>query len=104
MDKYQKVIDLLTSKGKFYVDLGLDRTKNVLNLLGNPHEKLKCIQIAGTNGKGSVAVILSSILAAAGYKTGLYTSPHIFEYTERIKISGIPISVTMTFELSNASQ
>ncbi len=92
MDKYDKTIKLLTSKGKFFIDLGLDRTLQVLNLLDNPQEKIKCIQIAGTNGKGSVAAILSAILTAAGFKTGLYTSPHIFEYTERIKIDDIDIS------------
>ena len=92
MGKYEDTVKLLTSKGKFFVDLGLDRTKEVLALFDNPQEKIKCIQIAGTNGKGSVAAILSAILTAAGYKTGLYTSPHIFEYTERIKINGVDIS------------
>ena len=92
MSKYDDAVKLLTSKGKFFVDLGLDRTKEVLALFDNPQEKIKCIQVAGTNGKGSVAAILSAILTAAGYKTGLYTSPHIFEYTERIKIDGADIS------------
>lgn len=92
MTKYEEAINLLTSKGKFFIDLGLERTKAVLDLLDNPQEKIKCIQIAGTNGKGSVAAILSSVLSAAGYKTGLYTSPHIFDYTERIKINDKDIS------------
>lgn len=92
MTKYEEAINLLTSKGKFFIDLGLERTKTVLDLLDNPQEKIKCIQIAGTNGKGSVAAILSSVLSAAGYKTGLYTSPHIFDYTERIKINDKDIS------------
>ncbi len=91
-NSYEDTIKLLTSKGKFFIDLGLDRTREVLSLLGNPQEKIKCIQIAGTNGKGSVAAILSAILTAAGFKTGLYTSPHIFDYTERIKIDDIDIS------------
>lgn len=89
---YNDAIKLLTSQGKFYINLGLDRMQNVLNLLGNPQDSLKCIQVAGTNGKGSVCTMLDSILRTAGFKTGLYTSPHIFEYTERIKICGQDIS------------
>ena len=89
---YNDAIKLLTSQGKFYINLGLDRMQQILNLLGNPQEGLKCIQVAGTNGKGSVCTMLDSILRTAGFKTGLYTSPHIFEYTERIKISGVDIS------------
>ena len=89
---YEEAVKLLTSQGKFRVELGLDRISKVLDLLGNPQDKLKCIHVAGTNGKGSVCAILDSILRESGVKTGLYTSPHIFEYTERIKISGIDIS------------
>ncbi|MGN1154512.1 MAG: bifunctional folylpolyglutamate synthase/dihydrofolate synthase [Candidatus Gastranaerophilaceae bacterium] len=92
MNKYKEIIDIVSSKDKSHIELGLDRVLAVLDLIGNPQNDLKCIQIAGTNGKGSVASILSAILTEAGYKTGLYTSPHIFEYTERIKISGIEIS------------
>ncbi len=79
---------LLTSKGKFYINLGLERISKVLELLGNPQEKMEYFHVAGTNGKGSVCAILSAILSEAGIKTGLYTSPHIFEYTERFKING----------------
>ena len=89
---YNNVIKLLTSKGKFYINLGLERISEVLNILGNPQEDLKCIHVAGTNGKGSVCAIISSVLKEAGINVGLYTSPHIFEYTERIKINGIDIS------------
>lgn len=84
---YSKAIKLLTSVGKFKINLGLERIKKVLDLLSNPEDKLKCIHVAGTNGKGSVCAIISKILENAGYKTGLYTSPHIFDYTERIKIN-----------------
>lgn len=90
--KYESVLKELTSRGMFYVDLGLERISKILNFLNNPQESLKCIHIAGTNGKGSVCTILSSILSQAGYKVGLYTSPHIFEYTERIKIKNQDIS------------
>ncbi len=91
-NNYNKAIDLLTSQGKFYINLGLDRISAVLELLGNPQDKLKCIHVAGTNGKGSVCAIISAVLSKAGMKTGLYTSPHIFEYTERIQINGFDIS------------
>lgn len=85
---YENAIKLLTSQGKFKINLGLERISAILNLLDNPQDKLKCIHVAGTNGKGSVCAILSTILKEAGYKIGLYTSPHIFDYTERIKING----------------
>ena len=61
-------------------------------MFGNPQDKLKCIHVAGTNGKGSVCAIIDAILSKIGMKTGLYTSPHIFDYTERIKINGKDIS------------
>ena len=92
MNSYNEAKELLTSSGKFYIKLGLDRISAILELLGNPQDKLKCIHVAGTNGKGSVCAILDSVLQEAGKKTGLYTSPHIFKYTERIKINGIDIS------------
>lgn len=89
---YDKAIKLLTSRDNFYIDLGLDRIRKVLEKFSNPQNDLKCIHVAGTNGKGSVCAMLSSILQEAGYKVGLYTSPHIWEYTERIKINGKQIS------------
>ena len=91
MTTYKDTIDALTSKGRFYIDLGLERVEKVLQILGNPQDKINAIQVAGTNGKGSTCAILESVLREAGYKTGLYTSPHIFEYTERIKINGVDI-------------
>lgn len=91
-NNYNNAIKLLTSQGKFYINLGLERISAVLKLLGNPQDNLKCIHVAGTNGKGSVCAIIASILDCGGIKTGLYTSPHIFEYTERIKINGVDIS------------
>ena len=92
MNNYKKATDLLTSQGKFYIKLGLERIYAVLDLMGNPQNNLKCIHIAGTNGKGSVCAIISTILTQAGYKTGLFTSPHIFRYTERIKIDNNEIN------------
>ena len=89
---YSDAIIKLTSREIFFIDLVLERISRVLDSFGNPQDKLKYIHVAGTNGKGSVCAMLDSILREAGYKTGLYTSPHIFEYTERIKVSGIEIS------------
>lgn len=85
---YENALKLLTSQGKFHIDLGLERVSKVLNLLGNPHKDLKCIHVAGTNGKGSVCAIIETILRNNGLRTGLFTSPHIFSYCERIKIDG----------------
>jgi len=90
--QYEKVLEKITSQGMFYIDLGLERIEQALSKLDNPQDKLKCIHVAGTNGKGSVCSILNSILIEAGYKVGLYTSPHIYEYTERIKINNNQIS------------
>ena len=90
-NNYEKAVKVLTSQGKFYINLGLERIVRILELLGNPQDALNCIHVAGTNGKGSVCAILSSVLSEYGLKTGLYTSPHIFEYTERIKVNGVDI-------------
>ena len=86
MKTYNDAVELLTSVGKFRISLGLERITKILELLGNPQDKLDCIHVAGTNGKGSVCAILTSILKESGKKVGLYTSPHIFKYNERIKI------------------
>jgi dihydrofolate synthase/folylpolyglutamate synthase len=72
--------------------LGLERMEQLLRLLGNPEKKLKYVHIAGTNGKGSTASMLASVLAASGYKTGLYTSPYIQCFNERIQVNGEYIS------------
>jgi dihydrofolate synthase/folylpolyglutamate synthase len=70
----------------------LDNIKFICNELGNPQDRIKTIHIAGTNGKGSVSHMLAAIFQQAGYKTGLYTSPHLYDFRERIKISGEKIS------------
>lgn len=67
---------------------GLSRTQELLDRMGNPHERLKFIHIAGTNGKGSTAAMLSCVLRAAGYRTGLYTSPFILRFNERMQVDG----------------
>lgn len=76
----------------FGIRPGLDRLKILLERLGNPQKSLRCIHVAGTNGKGTVCSFLSSVLTSAGYKTGLYTSPYIVDFRERIRVDGSMIS------------
>ena len=73
------------------IKLGLDNIKSVLSECGNPHEQFKSIHLAGTNGKGSTASIIAKILQVSGMKVGLYTSPHLLNFNERIRINGKPI-------------
>ena len=88
MDKtFQEAINILNKNGKFYIELGLSRIEKVLRLINNPQEDLKIIHIAGTNGKGSTCAMLCELLKNTGLNVGLYTSPHILSYCERIKIN-----------------
>ena len=80
-------------------EFNLDRMFALMEELGNPQEKYPIIHVAGTKGKGSVAALCASALKAAGYKTGLYTSPHLWDYVERIQINGEPISHERLIEL-----
>ena len=86
------ILDKLFKLQRLGIKVGLNHTYELLNRCGNPHNKLKTIHIAGTNGKGSTAAILQSILRTAGLKVGLYTSPHLVNFNERIRVNGIPIS------------
>ena len=70
---------------------GLDRTRALLAALGDPHKRLRFVHVAGTNGKGSTAAMLDSCLRCAGYKVGLFTSPYINRFNERIQVDGVPI-------------
>ena len=72
--------------------LGLERTCELLERLGNPQKKLKFVHVAGSNGKGSICAMLSSVLRAAGYRVGLYVSPHLQAFQERFQIDGAPVS------------
>ncbi|MCR4401859.1 MAG: Mur ligase family protein [Firmicutes bacterium] len=89
--EYEEAITFLHNLGKFGVSLGLDRTLALLDATGLPHLKLKAVHVAGTNGKGSVAAMTASVLRAAGFRVGLYTSPHLSSYTERIRVDGRPM-------------
>lgn len=95
---YQQTLDYLFSQLPMFQRVGasaykadLNNTIELCNLLDNPQNKFKSIHIAGTNGKGSTSHMLSSILQEAGYKVGLYTSPHLVDFRERIKINGVMI-------------
>ncbi|MCX6168054.1 MAG: bifunctional folylpolyglutamate synthase/dihydrofolate synthase [Ignavibacteriales bacterium] len=87
----QSAINKLFSLHQFGIKLGLDNILNLLEQIGNPHNNIKTIHIAGSNGKGSTASFITSILMEAGYKVGIYTSPHFVKYNERIRINGIMI-------------
>ena len=67
---------------------GLGRTRELLRRMGNPEKELKFIHIVGTNGKGSTAAMLASVLQRAGYRTGLYTSPFLYRFQERMQVDG----------------
>ena len=96
---YEETITYLYNSAPLFQNVGGDAYKEGLGTtlkldehFGHPHRKFRTIHVGGTNGKGSTCAMLDSILREAGYKVGLYTSPHIFEYTERIKINGQEIS------------
>lgn len=84
---YEESLKYIEETHKFGVRLGLDNIGKLLELLGNPQENLKIIHVAGTNGKGSTCSFISSILKEAGYKVGLYTSPFLETFTERIRVN-----------------
>ena len=93
--EYQEAIEWIfiqtpnyQKQGKGAYKPGLGNITRLCDFFGNPHKKLKCIHIGGTNGKGSTSNMLASILQEQGYKVGLYTSPHLIDFTERIKVNG----------------
>jgi dihydrofolate synthase/folylpolyglutamate synthase len=87
-DAYQKSLDYLYGLEKFGMIFGLTQVERILSATGNPHKEIQAIHIGGTNGKGSTAAMMSSILQKEGYRVGLYTSPHLVRFTERIKVNG----------------
>lgn len=89
---YKEALEYIHTINWQFCKPGLERTRELCSMLGNPQNKLKFIHVAGTNGKGSFCSMLSSILREAGYKTGLYTSPYITKFNERMAINGKPIS------------
>ncbi|MGC9355844.1 MAG: bifunctional folylpolyglutamate synthase/dihydrofolate synthase, partial [Mariniphaga sp.] len=96
---YSETLDYLFSRLPMFQRVGPAAYKNNLGnthrldeLYGNPHKKFKSVHVAGTNGKGSVSHMLAAVFQSAGYKTGLYTSPHLKDFRERIRIDGEMIS------------
>ena len=108
---YKETLDWMFNKLPLYQMQGAsayrkDITNTVLlaNQIGNPEHYLKCIHVAGTNGKGSTSHLLASVLQEAGYKVGLYTSPHLKDYRERITINGKPISKKYVCDFINKNK
>ncbi len=97
---YEEALKKIHSLNKFGSRPGLDRVKRLLSLMGNPENDVKCIHVAGTNGKGSVCAVISSVLKSAGYKTGLFISPFITDFCERIQINSSPIPKEKLAELT----
>src|SRR6187401_2012490 len=92
---YEDTLEYLFKKLPMFHRIGpaaykanLDNTYAIMKLLDHPEQDFRCVHIAGTNGKGSTSHMLASILQQSGYKTGLYTSPHLRDFRERIKIDG----------------
>jgi dihydrofolate synthase/folylpolyglutamate synthase len=88
MLSYKEALEYIHGLTKFGIRLGLDRIKKLLEILGNPQEGIKILHVAGTNGKGSTCAMIDSILRAAGYRVGLYISPYLEVFNERIKVDG----------------
>ena len=95
---YSEAVDYLYNSTPVFEHVGASAYKEGLsttialdNYFGNPHKKFKSIHIGGTNGKGSCSHTMASILQEAGYKVGLYTSPHLVDFRERIKVNGVPV-------------
>ena len=89
---YRDLIEKLFPRLTGGIRWGLERTEQLLQAAGNPHLSYRTIHVAGTNGKGSVAATIASVLKRAGHRTGLYSSPHLCSFRERIRIDGTPIS------------
>lgn len=97
--RYQKAVEWIHSNMRFGSRLGLERISKLLSLLGNPEKSCKFLHVTGTNGKGSVTAFIASVLREAGYRTGMYTSPYLEDYRERIMINGRKIPKNVLTEL-----
>ena len=83
-----EAIEYIHSLEKFGINPGLERINALCSALGNPQRELKVIHVAGTNGKGSTSTMISNILQKSGYKTGLFISPYVSDFRERIQLNG----------------
>ena len=100
------ILEELYSLQRLGIKVGLEHTAKLLDEIGNPHQKLRLVHVAGTNGKGSTCSILTKILISHGFKVGLYTSPHLIRFNERIQINGcqIPDEYIATFFNENRAK
>jgi dihydrofolate synthase/folylpolyglutamate synthase len=98
---YDEALEWLFNVRRFGPERTLEPTRHILELIGNPQESYGTIHVGGTNGKGSTSAMIASILQAAGYKVGLYTSPHLEDFRERIKVDGEMIPVEDVTRLLN---
>lgn len=89
---YEEAVSYIETQGWSKTRLGLERTRELLARLGNPQKKLKFVHVAGSNGKGSCCAMTASVLQAAGLTTGLYISPHLVDFCERMSVNGVQIS------------
>jgi len=100
---YRESLDYLYGLQRFGIKLGLENVRRLLARAGNPQDGMHLVHVAGTNGKGSVCSMLAALLMKAGHRTGLYTSPHLHAFNERIRVDGMPIDdgeiVTLTEQL-----
>ncbi len=97
---YQETIEYLFGLQKHGIKLGLSNSIRLLDLMDAPHRSFRSVHIAGTNGKGSTAAFITGMLQAAGYRVGLYTSPHLISFTERMRINGVQITEAKVVELA----
>jgi len=101
LDSPHAVWDFVASLDMWVMRMGLDRIQAVLKDLGNPQDQVQVVHLVGTNGKGSTSAMLASIYGAAGYKTGLFTSPHLVHVQERIQVNGHPVPDSVLVQAAN---
>ena len=101
MPTYSDTLQYLFSLHRFGVKPGLEAITDILYRLENPHRRYATLHIAGTNGKGSTAAMLAAMLQEGGYRVGLYTSPHLIDFRERIRVQGEDISEAYVLELTD---
>ena len=100
-ESYDVAVAYLYGLQKIGIKLGLDNPRRLLSLLGNPQDSFKSVHVAGTNGKGSTSAMIASVLRTAGYRVGLFTSPHLVSFTERIRVGTVEISEQEVVGLTN---
>ncbi len=99
-ESYRDTLDWLFGLQRFGMKFGLENMSRMLRAFGDPHRKLKAVHIGGSNGKGSVAAFAAKMYQRAGYNIGLYTSPHLLDFSERIRVNGSPISTDAVVRLT----